>query len=102
MVEVAVELVEAVDGRQVLVAVAQVVLAELTGGVAVVLQQLGDGRVLVAEALLGAGQADLAEAGPEHALAGDERRAAGRAALLGVVVGEHHALVAMRSMLGVR
>ena len=34
MVEVAEELVEAVDGRQELVAVAEVVLAELAGGVA--------------------------------------------------------------------
>jgi hypothetical protein len=34
VVEVAVELVEAVDRRQQLVAVAQVVLAELAGGVA--------------------------------------------------------------------
>ena len=44
VVEVAEELVEAVDGRQVLVAVAEVVLAELAGGVAERLEQLGDGR----------------------------------------------------------
>ena len=45
VVEVAEELVEPVDRRQVLVQVAEVVLAELAGGVAVVLEQLGDGRV---------------------------------------------------------
>ena len=46
VVEVAVELVEAVHRRQELVPVAEVVLAELARRVAVVLQQLGDGRVL--------------------------------------------------------
>ena len=46
VVEVAEELVEAVHGRQELVAVAEVVLAELPGGVAERLEQVGDGRVL--------------------------------------------------------
>jgi hypothetical protein len=40
-----------------------------------------------------AGHPDLAQTGPVHALAGDERRPAGRAALLAVGVGEAHALV---------
>jgi hypothetical protein len=53
----------------------------------------GDGRVLDAHAELGAGQADLGQAGAEHALAGDEGRAPGGAGLLAVVVGEGHALV---------
>jgi hypothetical protein len=44
VVEVAEELVEAVVGGQVLVLVAQVVLAELAGGVAVRLEEVGDGR----------------------------------------------------------
>ena len=91
MVEVAVELVEAVVGGQMLVAVPEVVLAELSGSVAEVLQDDGDGGVLDTHAELGAGQADLAETGAEHALPGDERRASGGAALLGVVVGEDHA-----------
>ena len=42
VVEVAEELVEAVHRRQELVAVAEMVLAELAGGVALRLQQLGD------------------------------------------------------------
>ena len=42
VVEVAEELVEAVHGRQVLVAVAEMVLAELAGGVAEVLEELRD------------------------------------------------------------
>src|SRR6218665_3466452 len=36
---------------------------------------------------------DLREAGPEACLAGDERRAAGGAAVLGVVVGEQQAFL---------
>jgi hypothetical protein len=50
-----------------LVAVAEVVLAELAGGVALGLQQAGDGRVLDLHALLGARHADLGQAGAEHA-----------------------------------
>ena len=50
VVEVAVELVEAVDRGEELVAIAQVVLAELAGGVALRLEQLGDRRVLLLEA----------------------------------------------------
>ena len=46
VIEVAEELVEAVDGRQELVAVAQVVLAELAGGIAHRLEGRGDGRRL--------------------------------------------------------
>ena len=45
VIEVAEELVEAVHGRQVFVPIAEVVLAELAGGVAERLEQLGDGRI---------------------------------------------------------
>ena len=40
-----------------------------------------------------AGNADLGQAGAQADLAGDEGRAARRAAVLGVVVGEHHAFL---------
>ena len=93
VVQVAVELVEPVNGRQELVAVAEVVLAELAGGVAERLEQLGDGRVFLLQTERGAGQADLGQARAQPVLAGDERRPAGGAALLGVVVGEHHAFL---------
>ena len=93
VVEVAEELVEAVHRRQVLVQVAEVVLAELPRRVAERLQQLGDRHVLGLEADVHAGDADLAQAGAVDALAGDERRPAGRAALLAVRVGEPHPLV---------
>ena len=88
VIEVAEELVEAVHGGQVLVAVAEVVLAELAGDVAVVLEQIGDGRILRLQPELGARQTDLQQAGAERVLPGDEGGAAGRAALLPVVVRE--------------
>jgi hypothetical protein len=73
VVEVAEELVEAVHGRQELVEVAQVVLAELAGRVAQGLQQLRDGRVLGAQPDIGPRHAHLAQPGAKAALTGDER-----------------------------
>jgi hypothetical protein len=93
VVEVAEELVEPVHRRQELVAVAEVVLAELPGGVAVVLQQLGDRRVLHLQSDRRPGDAYLGQAGAEAALPGDERGASGGAGLFAVRVGEPHALV---------
>ena len=92
VIEVAEELVEAVHRRQELVAVAQVVLAELAGGVAHRLERGGDGHRLRRQADGGAGLADGGHAGADRQLAGDEVGAARRAARLGVVVGEQHAL----------
>jgi hypothetical protein len=91
VIEVAEELIEAVHSRQMLVAVAKMVLAELASGVAEVLHEIGDGRIVRAEAELGAGQADLGEASADRRLSCDERRAAGCAALLTVKIGEHRA-----------
>ena len=45
VIEIAEEFVEPVHGRQIFVAIAQMVLAELTGGVAERLRQFGDGRI---------------------------------------------------------
>ncbi|GJE44654.1 hypothetical protein AEGHOMDF_3843 [Methylobacterium soli] len=86
VVEVAEELVEPVHGRQRLVAVADVVLAELAGGVAEVPEQAADGRVELAHSHGRAREADLAEPGPDDVLPGEEGRAAGRAGLLAVIV----------------
>jgi hypothetical protein len=91
VVEVAEELVEPVHRGQELVAVAEVVLAELAGDVAHGLQDLGDGGVLGLEAHIGSRQPHLGEAGADGGLAGDECRAAGGAALLAVPVGVHAA-----------
>src|SRR5262249_53299682 len=82
-------LVEPVHGRQELVAVAEMVLAELACGVAERLECFGDGDVPGLEAKRGRGQANLGHAGAQASLSGDERRATCRAALLGVIVSEH-------------
>ena len=66
VVEVAEELVEAMRGRQVLVAVAEVVLAELAGGVAIGLQDIGDAGIERPKAEFRAGQADLGQAGADR------------------------------------
>jgi hypothetical protein len=92
VVQVAVELIKAVHGGEVLVAVAQVVLAVLGGHVALGLEQLGQGRVLGLDALLGAGHPHRGQPGPHRQLPGDERRPPGGTARLGVGVGEQHAL----------
>ena len=49
VIEGAIELVVTMDGRQVFVAVTEVILAKLTRRIALLLQQGGDGRVLRAE-----------------------------------------------------
>ena len=72
VVERAEKLVEAVRGRQMLVEVAEVVLAKLRGHVALRLEELGKRHVARLQAFLRAGQADLEVAGAETALAGDE------------------------------
>jgi hypothetical protein len=82
-----------VNRGQKLVAVAEVVLAELAGGVALRLQQLGERRVLLGQTFLGAGQADLEQARAEAALPRDECGAARRAGLLGIEVGEDRAFL---------
>ena len=93
VVEVAEELIEAVHGGQELVAVAEMVLAELTGHVAERLQEVGDGRIRGLQALGRAGQSDLQQPGAHRALPGDEGGAAGGAGLLAVIVGENPALL---------
>jgi hypothetical protein len=77
----------------VFISIAEVVLAELAGGVALGLEQLGDGHIAGLQALRGAGHADLGVARAQTALAGNERGAPRRAALLGVVVRENHAFL---------
>ncbi len=62
VIEVAEELVEAVIGRQHVVEVAEVVLAELPGRIALVLEQRRDGDGLFGHADRRAGNADLGEA----------------------------------------
>ena len=88
MIEIAEELVEAVHGRQRLVAVADMVLAELPCGVAEVLEQAADRGIELAHAHRRAGKADLGKAAANAVLPGQERRAARGARLLAVIVQE--------------
>ena len=92
VVEISVELVESVIRRKVLVLITQVVFSELAARVTVVLEQIGQGRVLHTDALLGAGHADSQQARAVRVLTFDERRASRGATLLRIVVGEHRAL----------
>ena len=91
VVQVTEELVEAVQRRQILVEIAEVVLAELARGVSHRLESGRDGRRFVGHADLRPGLPDGRQARTNGKLAGDEVRAAGGAAGLRVVVGEAHA-----------
>ena len=94
VIEVAEEFIEAVHGRQRFIAIADVVLAELPGGIAEVLEQAADGRIELAHAHRSAREADLGKPGANAVLTGEERRAAGGAGLLAVIVQERDALAA--------
>src|SRR5215475_9585537 len=78
---------------QVLVPVTEVILAELASGIAERFEQFGNSGIFGTHARRGAWQADLTQTRAEDALAHNEHRAAGGTALLGIVVGENHALV---------
>ena len=93
VVEIAEELVEAVIGRQVLVLIAQVVLAELPGRVTLRLQRIGDRRHPVRDAVRIARHADGQQAGAKRLLPEDEGRPPGGAALLAVGVREERAFL---------
>ena len=93
VVEVPEELVEAVVGRKELVPIAEVVLAELPGDVALLLERRGDRRIVLMETDRRSGKPDLGESRAVHALPRDERSTTRRAGLLAVVVGELHTLV---------
>ena len=80
-------------GRQELVPVAQVILAELPGGVAEWFQQLGDRRHRGWQTDRRAGNTDLGQASAINALAGNEGGASRGATLLTIRIGEEHALL---------
>ena len=91
VIKIAEEFVEAVDGRQELVFVAKMILAELAGRVAHRFQYCGNGDRLSRQADRRAGLADCCHAGPDRQLPGDEVRATRRATRLSIVVREQHA-----------
>ena len=65
VVEVAEKFIEAVFGWQHVVAVAEMVFAELAGDITLRFEQGGDRRVFLLHAFGGAGQADLGESGAD-------------------------------------
>ena len=101
VIEVAEELIETVVGRQHVVQVAQVILAELSRSVALILEQRRDRHELLRHSDRRAGKADFGKSAPVNALPGDKRGSTRRAGLLAVGVGKHHPLFASRSILGV-
>ena len=94
VIQIAPELVEAVRGRQRVGVVAQVVLAELAGVVAEIAQEPGERRRAGPQVGRAAGQLRRDHAGAQRMHAGEEGVAPRGAALLGVVVHEHRALLA--------
>ena len=94
VVEIAPELLEAVRRRQRVGVVAQMVLAELAGAVAEIVQELGHRRRAGPQVARAARQLRRDHAGAQGMHAGEEGVAPGGAALLGIVVGEHRPLLA--------
>ena len=78
--------------RQIFVQIAEVVLAELSRGVAHRFEDKGRRHGLLGHADIGAGLAHRCEAGAQRNLPGDEIGAAGGATRFGVIVGEAHAI----------
>src|ERR1700684_3514916 len=70
------------------------VLAELAGGIAEILEQAADRGIELAHAHRRAGEADLGQAGTNAMLAGEEGRATGGARLFPVIMQELDALAA--------
>ena len=101
MIEVAQELIEPVHCRKRLVAIADVVLAELPRCITEVFEQAADRGIQLAHAHRRAGKADLGQAAADTMLAGQERRATGGARLLAVIVQEFDALAADAVTFGV-
>ena len=93
VIEVAPEFLEPVRRRQRIRMIAEVVLAELAGGVAEVEQELGEARRAGAQIRNRARQLRQDHARAVRVHAGDERAAPGGATRLGVVVHEHAAFV---------
>ena len=94
VIEVAPEFLEAMRGRQSVGVVAEVVLAELAGVVAEVMQELGEGRRAGPEVGGAARELRRDHAGPERGHAGEEGVTTRRAALLGVVGHELRTFIA--------
>ncbi len=92
MIEVAEELIEAVNRGQEFVAIAKMVLAVLKCHVSERLEQVRDRGILLLKTERRTGKTYLRQSGANRTLPGNEGRAPRGAALLRVVVGEDRAL----------
>ena len=92
VVQVAEEFVEAMDGGQVFVQIAQMVLAELPGSVALGLKHRGQGDGLIRHAHIGSGLSHRGQTGADRQLPSDEVGAPRRTTGFGIVVGKPHAV----------
>src|SRR5439155_7851148 len=93
VIEVAKKFVETVDSGQELIEIAEMVLAELAGGVALRFERRGYRASLRWNPDLGTRLADCGHACANRKLTHDEVRASRRATGLGVIVGEQHSLL---------
>src|SRR3954454_9134094 len=93
VIEIAKELIEAMNSRQKLIQIAQVVLAELTGLIALSFERGSNGASLCRYSHLGTRLADRSHACTNRKLTHDEVRATRRATGLGIIVGEQHSLL---------
>jgi len=92
VIEVAEELIEAVQRGQVRVEVTKVVLTKLPRGVTHILQHGGNRGSFIRHPDLRARLSDRGNAGADRQFTGDKVGPAGRATGLGIVVGEYHTL----------
>src|ERR1035438_7210967 len=88
VIKVSVKFIEAVDGWQKFVSVAEVVLANLSGGVSERLEQFGDCWVFLLQSKRRTRQPDGQQARTKRMLPRNKRGTPRRAALLSIVIGE--------------
>ena len=88
VIEVAEELIKPVLGGQKFIAIPKMVLSELSGGIALLLQQGCKCDVLRPDTEVSAGHPHLGQAGADRRLARDKRGAPRGTTLLPVVIGE--------------
>src|SRR3954470_15726246 len=93
MIEISKKLVEAMHRGQKLVAITQMVLAELCGCVTLRFQELRNRWIFRREPFLGCRQPDFQKARAQRTLSGDESSTTGCAGLLPIIVGENCSLV---------
>ena len=88
VIEVAEELVETVHGRQKFVAITEMILSKLSGGISERLHDVGDRGIFGSQADVGSRQSNLRQPRTNRRLSGDECCAACGTTLLAVPVGE--------------